>query len=69
MGVERAPATASLVDLLDRVLDRGVVLDPWVRATTRGVSLAGRTLRVTSEPARPARPASRPRPRRRPAAE
>lgn len=36
---ERAGREASLVDVLDRVLDKGIVLDIWVRITLRGIDL------------------------------
>jgi hypothetical protein len=31
MAVERAPGGTSLIDVLDRVLDKGIVIDAWVR--------------------------------------
>lgn len=31
MAVERAAGRASLIDVLDRVLDKGIVVDPWAR--------------------------------------
>ena len=37
MPVERAAGGTSLIDVLDRVLDKGIVIDAWVR-----VSLVGR---------------------------
>ena len=30
MSIERTPGTTSLLDVLDRVLDKGVVVDAWV---------------------------------------
>jgi hypothetical protein len=50
MAVERVPATASLIDLLDRVLDRGVVMDPWRRGTPVGIDLRERAVEATLEP-------------------
>ena len=42
MAVERSPGGTSLIDVLDRVLDKGIVIDAWVpRARARGVSLVG----------------------------
>ncbi|PYO44922.1 MAG: hypothetical protein DMD84_29710 [Candidatus Rokuibacteriota bacterium] len=29
--IERAPGHSSLIDVLDRVLDKGIVIDAWVR--------------------------------------
>ncbi len=31
MPVERAAGGTSLIDVLDRVLDKGIVIDAWVR--------------------------------------
>jgi len=31
MSVERAAGGTSLIDVLDRVLDKGIVIDAWVR--------------------------------------
>ena len=39
MRVERALATSSLLDVLDRVLDKGIVIDAWVRVSLVGVEL------------------------------
>ena len=35
MAVERSPSGSSLIDVLDRVLDKGIVIDAWVRALSR----------------------------------
>jgi gas vesicle structural protein len=32
MSIERAAGTTSLMDVLDRVLDKGIVIDAWVSA-------------------------------------
>jgi len=39
MRVERSPNTASLMDVLDRVLDKGIVVDAWVRLSLVGIEL------------------------------
>ncbi|MGZ4492672.1 MAG: gas vesicle protein GvpJ [Nocardioidaceae bacterium] len=39
MAVERAPAGASLIDVLDRVLDKGIVIDAYVRVSLVGIEL------------------------------
>lgn len=39
MAVERAPGGASLIDVLDRVLDKGIVVDAWVRISLVGIDL------------------------------
>jgi hypothetical protein len=31
MPVERAPGGSSLIDVLDRILDKGIIIDAWVR--------------------------------------
>jgi hypothetical protein len=37
MPVERAAGGTSLVDVLDRVLDKGIVIDAWVRVSLVGI--------------------------------
>ena len=39
MPVERAPGGTSLIDLLDRILDKGIVIDAWVRISLVGIDL------------------------------
>ncbi len=39
MPVERAPGGTSLIDVLDRVLDKGIVIDAWVRISLVGIDL------------------------------
>ena len=39
MAVERAPDGTSLIDVLDRVLDKGIVIDAWVRISLVGIDL------------------------------
>ena len=39
MPVERVSSQASLMDVLDRVLDKGVVIDAWVRLSLVGIDL------------------------------
>jgi hypothetical protein len=39
MAVERIAATTSMIDVLDRVLDKGIVIDAWVRVSLIGISL------------------------------
>ena len=39
MAVERAPGGSSLIDVLDRVLDKGIVIDAWVRISLVGIDL------------------------------
>jgi len=37
--VERAELGTSLVDVFDRVLDKGIVIDAWVRVSVVGLDL------------------------------
>src|SRR5579871_1711957 len=39
MAVERVSGGASLIDVLDRVLDKGIVIDAWVRISLVGIDL------------------------------
>jgi hypothetical protein len=39
MPVERAAGGSSLIDVLDRVLDKGIVIDAWVRVSLVGIDL------------------------------
>ena len=46
MQVERTSATSNLVDVLDRVLDKGIVIDAWVRVSLVGIELVTVEARV-----------------------
>ena len=37
--IERASSNSSLIDALDRVLDKGIVIDAWVRVSLVGIDL------------------------------
>jgi len=39
MAIQRAPGASSLSDVLDRVLDKGIVIDAWVRMSLAGIDL------------------------------
>ena len=39
MPVERTQGGSSLIDVLDRVLDKGIVIDAWVRVSLVGIDL------------------------------
>ncbi|HEX6465975.1 MAG TPA: gas vesicle structural protein GvpA [Terriglobales bacterium] len=39
MAVERLSGGSSLIDVLDRVLDKGIVIDAWVRISLVGIDL------------------------------
>ena len=70
MAVERAAGGSSLVDVLDRVLDKGIVIDAWVRVSLVGIDLITVEARVVvasidtylkySEAVGASRPVSRP---------
>lgn len=46
MAVERAAGATSLIDALDRILDKGIVLDAWVRPSLVGIDLIAVEARV-----------------------
>ena len=39
MAVERASGGTTLMEVLDRVLDKGIVIDAWVRVSLVGIDL------------------------------
>ena len=39
MAVERTPGGTSLINVLDRILDKGIVIDAWVRISLVGIDL------------------------------
>src|SRR5882762_10596 len=45
-SIERAPSGSSLIDVLDRVLDKGIVIDAWVRVSVVGIELVTVEARV-----------------------
>lgn len=45
MALERE-RTASLIDVLDRILDKGIVIDAWIRISVAGVELVTVEARV-----------------------
>ena len=70
MPVERTVGGTSLIDVLDRVLDKGIVIDAWVRVSLVGIDLITVEARVVvasietylkySEPLGQVAPVSRP---------
>jgi hypothetical protein len=46
MAVERTSTGSSLVEVLDRVLDKGIVIDAWVRLSLVGIDLVTVEARV-----------------------
>jgi len=47
MAVEKTMASSSLVEVIDRVLDKGIVVDAWVRVSLVGIELLAIEARVT----------------------
>jgi len=39
MAVEKSMASSSLVEVVDRILDKGIVIDAWVRVSLVGIEL------------------------------
>jgi len=39
MAVEKSMASSSLVEFVDRILDKGIVVDAWVRVSLVGIEL------------------------------
>ena len=46
MAVEKAVASSSWVEVVDRILDKGVVIDAWVRVSLVGIELLAIEARV-----------------------
>jgi len=46
MAMEKAMASSSLVEVIDRILDKGVVVDAWVRISLVGIELLAIEARV-----------------------
>ena len=46
MAVEKAIASSSLVEVVDRILDKGIVIDAWVRISLVGIELLAIEARV-----------------------
>ncbi len=46
MAVEKAIGSSSLVEVVDRILDKGVVIDAWVRVSLVGIELLAVEARI-----------------------
>ena len=46
MAVEKTNASSSLVEVVDRILDKGVVIDAWARVSLVGIELLAVEARV-----------------------
>jgi len=47
MAVEKAMASSSLAEVIDRILDKGIVVDAWVRVSLVGIEILAVEARVT----------------------
>jgi gas vesicle structural protein len=48
MAVEKAIASSSLVEVIDRILDKGIVVDAWVRVSLVGIEILAIEARVVA---------------------
>jgi hypothetical protein len=48
MAVEKAIASSSLVEVVDRILDKGIVVDAWVRVSLVGIEILAIEARVVA---------------------
>jgi len=46
MAMEKAMASSSLAEVVDRILDKGVVVDAWARVSLVGIELLAVEARV-----------------------
>jgi len=46
MAVEKTMASSSLAEVIDRILDKGIVIDAWVRVSLVGIELLAIEARV-----------------------
>mgnify|MGYP001616393825 FL=1 len=46
MAVEKTIASSSLVEVVDRILDKGVVIDIWARVSLVGIELLAIEARI-----------------------
>lgn len=46
MPVEKAIASSSLAEVIDRILDKGIVIDAWVRISAVGIEVLAIEARV-----------------------
>ena len=46
MAVEKAIASSSLAEVIDRILDKGIVIDAWVRVSLVGIEILAIEARV-----------------------
>jgi len=46
MAVEKTNSSSSLVEVIDRILDKGIVIDAWVRVSLVGIELLAIEARI-----------------------
>ena len=46
MAVEQTNSSSSLAEVIDRILDKGIVIDAWVRVSLVGIELLAIEARV-----------------------
>jgi len=46
MAVEKTNSSSSLAEVIDRILDRGIVIDAWVRVSLVGIELLAIEARI-----------------------
>ena len=46
MAVEKTNSSSSLAEVIDRILDRGIVIDAWARVSLVGIELLAIEARV-----------------------
>jgi len=47
MAVEKSMASSSLVEVVDRILDKGIVIDAWARVSLVGIEILAIEARAT----------------------
>jgi hypothetical protein len=48
MAVEKAIGSSSLVEVIDRILDKGIVVDAWVRVSLVGIEILAIEARIVA---------------------
>ena len=48
MAVEKSMASSSLAEVVDRILDKGIVVDAWVRISLVGIEILAVEARVVT---------------------
>lgn len=48
MPVEKAIGSSSLVEVVDRILDKGMVVDAWIRVSLVGIEILALEARVVA---------------------